>query len=87
MNQYGQMAETFLRERDPQRYERIPDKETFFTAWGEQAAQQIQIRTQQRDPQPETEDYLETVGRLKTGRASAESDVMAEMLDELIAQI
>jgi len=88
MNQYGAAAETLMRTEQPERYAAIPpgERETFFTALGEQVAEQIQMRTAPQNDPPPDEDYLTGLGRLRTHRVEAEKAVLAEVLAEMLTQ-
>jgi hypothetical protein len=81
MNRYGAQAMRHWKQVDPERYQAIPDKETFFTALGAQAEQEIQTRADAlAGPDEPEEEYLEKVGRLNMARFTAESEVLRELV-------
>jgi hypothetical protein len=81
MNKYGRQAMSHWKLTDPERYEAIPDKPAFFTALGEQAAQEIDLRADAlAGPDPAGEGTLEKVGRLNMARFVAEEEVLRELI-------
>lgn len=83
MNQYGTQAMAYWKENLPRQYATISDPETFFGPMGEQMAEEIEAMTfQTAGPDKPGEGYLDKVGRLQMARASAETEVMRQMLPQ-----
>jgi hypothetical protein len=81
MNKYGAKAMRHWQQTDPERYQTIADKETFFTELGTVVEQEIQVRAAAlAGPDRPGEAYLEKVGRLNMARFTAESEVLREMV-------
>lgn len=80
MNKYATQAmrhwETYL----PQRYQRLPDPQQFFTEMGEQISAQVrELSLVLAGQDPPGEGYLDKVGRLNMARFQAEERVMREI--------
>ncbi|MBN9618658.1 MAG: hypothetical protein J0H43_02860 [Actinobacteria bacterium] len=81
MNRYGRLAQQHWAKWRPDQLSQIPDPETFFTELGEEAETQIQaLEISLAGDDPGGEDYLQKVGRLRTARMTAESQVLREMV-------
>lgn len=79
MNQYGTMAREHWARWLPGRYSQIQNPDSFFTALGEEVAQQIgDLMLDLAGDGPPGEDYLAKVGRLNMARQQAEELVLAE---------
>ena len=65
----------------PKQFHAIKDKEEFFTALGNEAAQQIAERARGlAGADPPTEGYLQKVGRLNAARFTAREEVLRELI-------
>ncbi|MDG4784935.1 hypothetical protein O7626_03135 [Micromonospora sp. WMMD1102] len=83
MNQYAAQAQTHWKKYLPNRYQQIGNPDEFFTALGEQIAQQIEdLSRTLAGPDPEQETYLDKLGRLNNARLRAEGQVLREMLPD-----
>lgn len=81
MNRYGRLAQQHWAKWRPNQLSQIPDPETFFTDLGEEVERQIEaLEIALAGDDPGGEDYLEKVGRLRTARMTAESQVLQEMV-------
>ena len=81
MNRYGRLAQQHWAKWRPNQLSQIPDPETFFTDLGEEVERQIEaLEIALAGDDPGGEDYLEKVGRLRTARMTAESQVLREMV-------
>ncbi len=81
MHPYGAQALRHWQTHLPDRYAEIEDPQTFFDELGEQIAQLVQDRAAAlAGPDPQEESYLDKLGRLNMARATAESEVLREML-------
>jgi hypothetical protein len=79
MNHYGELALRHWQNARPQELATIEDQERFFTDLGEQVQNEILRRAQELES-PMGEDYLANLGMLNEARATAESDVLREMV-------
>lgn len=83
MNQYGTQAKRYWQENLPRQYAQIADPKTFFDQMGEQIAEEVELLTfEMAGPDQPGEGYLGKVGRLQMARASAETEVMRQMLPQ-----
>jgi hypothetical protein len=81
MNRYGRLAQQHWAKWRPNQLSQIPDPETFFTDLGEEVETQIEaLEIALAGDDPGGEGYLEKVGRLRTARLTAESQVLREMV-------
>ena len=81
MNPYGRLAQQHWAKWRPNQLSQIPDPETFFTDLGEEVETQIEaLEIALAGDDPGGEDYMEKVGRLRTARMTAESQVLREMV-------
>jgi hypothetical protein len=81
MNQYGTMAQRHWARWLPERYAVIQDPASFFSALGEETAQQIaDLALDLAGEDPPGEDYLVKVGRLNMARLQAEEIVLPEQI-------
>ena len=80
-NPYGQMARKHWATWRPNELSQIPDPEEFFSRLGLEAEAQIdQLAADLAGDDPGGEGYLEKVGRLRMARATAESQVLRELI-------
>jgi hypothetical protein len=81
MNRYGRLAYQHWAKWRPNQLSQIPDPATFFADLGEEVETQIEtMEIALAGDDPGGEDYLEKVGRLRTARMTAESQVLREMV-------
>ena len=81
MNKYGALAMRHWKTYDPDRYASLQDPEAFFTELGELAETQIQsLEADLAGSDPPGEEYLAKLGRLRMARASAEEQVLSELI-------
>jgi hypothetical protein len=81
MNRYGRLAQQHWAKWRPNQLSQIPDPETFFTDLGQEVETQIEaLEIALAGNDPGGEDYLDKVGRLRTARMTAESQVLREMV-------
>ncbi|MEZ0070070.1 hypothetical protein ABIA32_006122 [Streptacidiphilus sp. MAP12-20] len=83
MNRYGREARAYWRRWLPQRYAALPDPITFFTNLGEQVEQQVGDLWDSlvvTDQVPADETHEQRVGRLGLLKATAEYEVLAELV-------
>ena len=81
MNRYGRLAQQHWAKWRPNQLSQIPDPETFFTDLGAEVERQIEaLEIALAGNDPGGEDYLDKVGRLRTARMTAESQVLREMV-------
>jgi hypothetical protein len=80
-NPYGQMARRHWAKWRPNELSQIPDLAEFFSRLGLEAEAQIdQLAADLAGDDPGGEGYLEKVGRLRMARATAESQVLRELI-------
>lgn len=81
MNHYGAQAQRHWQTYLPQRYATIENPNSFFSTLGEQAAEQIALRTQELagSDQPD-EGYLSKLGRLNAAKQMAEEEILPELI-------
>lgn len=79
MNHYGALALRHWTLTRPAELATIEDPQRFFTELGEQVAAEIDRRSQVLEG-PLGEDYLANLGMLNEARATAESDVLRELV-------
>ena len=80
-NPYGQMARKHWATWRPTELSQIPDPAEFFSRLGLEAEAQIdQLAADLAGDDPGGEGYLEKVGRLRMARATAESQVLRELI-------
>ena len=79
MNRYGEMARGHWARWLPQAYAAIQDRDSFFSAIGEEAASQVDELAGRLagDGQP-GEGYLERAGRLTAARSQAEEIILPQ---------
>ena len=81
MNRYGRLAQQHWAKWRPNQLRQIEDPETFFTDLGQEVETQIEaLEISLAGDDPGGEDYLQKVGRLRMARATAESQVLREMV-------
>jgi hypothetical protein len=80
MNHYGAMALEHWRRARAVELALIEDQERFFTELGEQVAAEVLRRSEALEPASLSEDYLANLGALNEARATAESEVLREMV-------
>jgi hypothetical protein len=79
MNQYGTLALRHWQRARPAELAMIEDQESFFTQLGEEVAAEI-LRRSDALAGPMSEDYLANLGMLNEARATAESEVLRELV-------
>ena len=80
-NPFGQIARKHWATWRPKELSQIPDPEEFFSRLGLEAETQIdQLAADLAGDDPGGEGYLEKVGRLRMARATAESQVLRELI-------
>lgn len=81
MNPYGQQAWDHWKTWRPHELSQIPDPTEFFARLGLEVEAQIdQVAADLAGDDPAGEDYLAKVGRLRMARATAESQVLRELV-------
>lgn len=81
MNRYGAMARSHWARWLPQRYARIKDPDSFFSALGQQTARQIDELTTELAGEDQTgEGYLAKAGRLAAARSQAEEIILPQQV-------
>jgi hypothetical protein len=81
MNKHGRLAISHRQETHPDRYQQIPDPDTFSQELGERAQSEIQqLQDAIAGPDAQGESYLEKVGRLNMARLQAEEQILAEIV-------
>jgi hypothetical protein len=83
INRYGLEARAYWKRWLPQRYAALPDPSAFFTALGEQVEQQVGDLWDQlvaSDQAPAEETHEERVARLGRLKATAEYEVVGELV-------
>jgi hypothetical protein len=79
MNHYGALALKHWQRERPAELAAIEDPDRFFTELGERVAAEIDRRSQALEG-PMSEDFLANLGMLNEARATAESDVLRELV-------
>ena len=79
MNHYGALALRHWESTRARELAQLEDPQRFFTELGEQVAAEIQRRAQALEG-PMSEDFLANLGMLNEARATAESDVLRELV-------
>jgi hypothetical protein len=79
VNRYGRMAQRHWAQWLPQRYATISEPDSYFSALGQEVAQQVEELTLELagDDRP-GEEYLAKAGRLTAARSRAEEIVLPE---------
>lgn len=84
MNHYGAIAEDHWKKHLPSRYAALEDPETFFNSLGNQIQEMVQnledSRRSLEQPELNTMEHLERIGRLKAIRKSAEEQAFADLI-------
>lgn len=81
MNWYGERALRYMAENCPVRLATIEDRDSFFTALGEQIRVEVrELEESLAGPTPAAESYLEQVGRMNMARSMAEERVFADLV-------
>lgn len=81
MNRYGAMARSHWARWLPQRYVTIKDPDSFFSALGQQTAQQIdELTTELAGEDVSGEGYLAKAGRLAAARSQAEETILPQQV-------
>ncbi|SNS54731.1 hypothetical protein SAMN06309944_0739 [Micrococcales bacterium KH10] len=87
MNKWGALAQTMVREHDPDRYDSIPSsqRQDYFSSWGMRIETQIQSVTNRLiETELSTPEYLDEVGRRNMCRMQAEELVLRQELYETL---
>ena len=81
MNPYGQLAWDHWKTWRPNELSQIPDPVEFFARLGLEVETQVdQVAADLAGDDPPGEDYLAKVGRIRMARATAESQVLRELV-------
>lgn len=81
MNKYAAHARMHWSQVAPNRFRTIEDPEKFFSQLGEQVLSRVdELTVSLAGPDPEDEDYLAKVGRLKAAQLQAEEIALSELV-------
>jgi hypothetical protein len=81
VNEYGARLMRQWKQADPERFQRIPDPETFFTEKGLELEREVQtLASALAGPDRPGETYEQKLARLQTARFNAESDLIREAM-------
>ena len=83
LNHYGEMARRHMAKHLPERYAQIPDPTAYFAALGEQAAAEVEARTQgliDSTCSTRGDDHAERRGKANMARLMAEEAVLSELV-------
>jgi hypothetical protein len=80
MNDYGRLAQQHWERTRPNELATLEDPQRFFTELGEQVEQEIIRRALELETDPGTDEYVTNLGMMNEARATAEAEVLREMV-------